>query len=228
MLTDPAAAAWRAAGTPGIQVAGPGRCGRCGDDGPTTASSRIISNRFTDFDTWPYGSRRLCAACAWAYSRRPTSQPTMLITVNDVTEYPTAAPIAEFLAAGALSDTASAVVPTTRRRHILPTAQWAHLATDGLVMRWDDAAAKRLRSIRMLRLDLGFTWPQLSNPAPPAKALKAQPPHTWPQLLAAWSDVQPWRRIPPLWACARLLTAPVASDTSTAASPRRDDDQSLL
>ncbi|AGB27212.1 hypothetical protein Mycsm_07115 (plasmid) [Mycobacterium sp. JS623] len=228
MPTDPAAAAWRAAGSPRIEVAAPGRCGRCGDDGPTTASSRIISNRFTDFDTWPYGSRRLCAACAWAYSRRPTAQPTMLITTDEVTEYPAAASIAELLAAGALSDTTSAVVPTTRRRHILPTAQWAHLATDGLVVRWDDAAAKRLRSIRMLRLDLGFTWQQLSNPAPPAKALTAQPPSTWPQLLASWSSVQPWRRIPPLWACARLLTAPAASDTPATATPRRGDDQSLL
>lgn len=226
MLTDPAAAAWRAAGSPGIQVAASGRCGRCGADGPTTASSRIISNRFTDFDAWPYGSRRLCAVCAWAYSRRPTAQPAMVITANAVTEYSTLTPIAELLAAGALIDTASAVVPITRRRHILPTAQWAHLATDGLVVRWDDAAAKRLQSIRMLRLDFDVTWSELSNPAPPAKALKGRPPETWSALLAAWSELQPWRRIPPLWACARLLTAP-PPDIRTAAVPRADDDRPL-
>jgi hypothetical protein len=210
-----------------MDVATPGRCGRCGDVGTTTASSRIISNRFTDFDTWPYGSRRLCSACAWAYSRRPTAQPAMLITINGVTEYSTNAPIGELLATDALADTAAVVLPTSRRRHILPTAQWAHLATDGLVVRWDDSAARRLRSIRMLRLNLNVTWPQLSNPAPPAKALKAQPPQSWPTVLAAWSDVQPWRHIPALWACARLLSSP-ASDTPTTASRRRDDDSPLL
>ena len=210
-----------------MEAGAPGRCGRCGDDGPTTASSRIISNRFTDFDTWPYGSRRLCAACAWAYSRRPTAQPAMLITANTVTECSTLASIAELLATGALSETEAVVLPTTRRRHILPTAQWAHLATDGLVVRWDDAAAARLRSIQMLRRDLDATWPQLSNAAPPAKALKAQPPQTWSAVLSAWSELQPWRRIPPLWACARLLSAP-AANTCTATAPRIHDDRPLL
>lgn len=227
MLTDPAAAAWRAAGSPEVDVSAHGRCGRCGDDGPSVASSRVISERFTDFDAWPYGSRRLCAACAWAYSRQPKTQPTMLITSDAVTEYSTPGAVADLLAAGALSNTAAVVLPTARRRHILPAAQWAHLATEGLVVRWDAAAARRLQALIRLRLGLDLTWPQLSNPAPPAEALRTQPPDTWSAILAAWALLHPWRKIPQLWAGARVLSART-TDAQPATAPNHADDQQLL
>jgi hypothetical protein len=50
-------------------------------------SARIISEKFTGFDAWPFGSRRLCVPCAWAYSRQPTSQPALLITATTSTAY---------------------------------------------------------------------------------------------------------------------------------------------
>jgi hypothetical protein len=208
MLTDPAAAAWVAAGRPTVDAPPPveGRCGRCGTDGPTVTSSRIISEKFTGFDAWPYGSRRLCVACAWAYSRQPTTQPALLITTTTVTEYPDGADLAHALTGGALPNTHAVVLPTARRRHILPTAEWGHLATDGLVVRWDAAAAARLADLGWLRSEVGATWPQLSRAAPPSRLLTVQPPDCWAQILAAWSQVQPWRSVPPLWAAARALT----------------------
>jgi hypothetical protein len=216
MLTDPAAVAWVAAGRPTVDAPPPvgGRCGRCGTDGPTVTSSRIISEKFTGFDAWPYGSRRLCVACAWTYSRQPTTQPALLITATTVTEYPDGADLVHTLTAGALPISRAAVLPTARRRHILPTAEWGHLATDGLVVRWDAAAAARLADLGWLRSEVGATWPQLSRDAPPSRLLTVQPPDRWVQILAAWSQLQPWRSVPPLWAAARILTNSSAATRS--------------
>jgi hypothetical protein len=210
MLSDPAAAAWVAAGRPNVDAPAPvdGRCGRCGEDGPTVTSARIISEKFTGFDAWPFGSRRLCVPCAWAYSRQPTTQPSMLITATTATEYSAGAELGEILAAGSLSTTQAVVLPTARRRHILPTAQWGHLATDGLVVGWDCAASIRLTDLIWFRTTVGATWPQLSRSAPPSRLLGEQPADRWPRILSAWSALQPWRVVPPLWASARVLTNP--------------------
>ena len=125
MLSDPAAAAWVAARRPAVDAPAPvdGRCGRCGEDGPTVTSARIISEKFTGFDGWPFGSRRLCVPCAWAYTRQPTTQPALLITATTVTEYSSGAALADVLTDGPLSSTQAVVLPTAHRRHILPTAQ---------------------------------------------------------------------------------------------------------
>lgn len=218
MLSDPAAAAWVAAGRPAVDTPAPvdGRCGRCGEDGPTVTSARIISEKFTGFDAWPFGSRRLCVPCAWAYSRQPTTQPALLITDTTVTEYSTGAALADVLTDGPLSVIQAVVLPTARRRHILPTAQWGHLATDGLVVPWDAAAATRLTDLAWLRTTVGATWPQLARSAPPPRLLRTQPAEHWPRILAAWAALQTWRTIPPLWAAARSLTNVPAPPTTQA------------
>ena len=213
MLSDPAAAAWVAAGRPAVDAPSPvdGRCGRCGDDGPTVTSARIISEKFTGFDAWPFGSRRLCVPCAWAYSRQPTTQPALLITATTVTEYFAGAALGEVLAVGPLSTSQAVVLPTARRRHILPTARWGHLATDGLVVPWETAAAARLTDLAWLRTTVGATWPQLSSLSPPSRLLSTQPADHWPHILDAWTSLQAWRTVPPLWAAARVLTTPHAA-----------------
>lgn len=215
MLTDPAAAAWIAAGSPAVDAPPPvdGRCGRCGTDGPTVTSSRIISEKFTGFDAWPFGSRRLCIPCAWAYSHQLTHAPALLITTTTgVTEYPNRADLAAELTTAALSPTHAAVLPTASHRHILPTAQWGHLTVDGLVVSWDAAAAARLTELVWLRSLTSATlpkpWAALSRPAPPARLLSSQPADHWPRILTTWASLQPWRDIPPLWAAARILTNP--------------------
>lgn len=215
MLSDPAAAAWVAAGEPDVDAPPPvaGRCGRCGADGPTVTSSRIVSEKFTGFDAWPFGSRRLCVPCAWAYSSQSlTSAPALLITTTAVTEYPNRAHLAAALTAGALTTTQAAVLPTASRRHILPTAEWRHLAIDGLVIAWDSTAASRLTDLAWLRTLASTTlprpWAALSRATPPTRLLSTQPSEHWPRILAAWAALQPWRNIPPLWDAARILTNP--------------------
>ncbi|MFA5712360.1 MAG: hypothetical protein WDA30_27690 [Mycolicibacterium sp.] len=171
-------------------------------------SSRIISEKFTGLDAWPFGFRRLCVPCGWAYSRAPTTQPGMLITATTVTEYRGASGAAELggvLAAGALTGRQAAVVPTTMRRHILPTAEWGHVATDGFVASWDGGAAARLADLAWLR-SLGARWPQLCKPAPPHRLMTSQPSDQWGQIMAAWEHLRPWRAIPPMWDLGRILT----------------------
>jgi hypothetical protein len=131
-----------------------------------------------------------------------------------VTEYSSGAALADMLTVGPLSGTQAVVLPTARRRHILPTAEWGHLATDGLVVPWDAAAATRLADLVWLRKIVGATWPQLSRSVPPSRLLSTQSAEHWPRVLAAWSALQTWRTVPPLWAVARVLTNPLASPTT--------------
>lgn len=210
MFTDPAEAAWNAAGRPPVQAPAPveGRCGRCGEWTATVTSTHIVSEKFTGFDAWPYGSRRLCVPCAWAYSHTPTAQQAMLITPTATTAYTDGRELTELLTAGPLPATTAAILPTAKRRHLLPTAQWAHVATDGLVVAWDATTAHRLADLLWLRSQIGATWPQLESPAPPARLMRSHPATAWEPILAAWSALQTWRATPPLWAAGRILTNP--------------------
>ncbi len=231
MLSDPAAAAWVVAGRPAVNAPTPvaGRCGRCGEGGPTVTVTRIVSEKFTGFDDWPFGSRRLCVPCAWAYSRSPASVPAMMITATTVTEHPKGAGLAAVLATGPLPHTHAVVLPTSHRRHILATAQWGHLATDGLVTVWDAAAASRLTNLAMVRPAV-TAWVRaraskstngrqialeidrvLLREMPPYPLLATQPKQDWPGFLAAWTALQPWRTVAPLWAAAKVLTTPVSA-----------------
>lgn len=205
MLSDPAAAAWTAAGKPSPPTTMAGKCGRCGSSGSTISSRSVVSAKFTAYTDWPFGDEGLCAACAWAYSRPPAKQPALHITFSAADEFSDRADLSGILRAGALPADEAVVLPTTRHRHVLATAQWGHLAVDGLVARWDSSAAGRLNSLIWLR-GAGATWTQLQRPAPPPQLLKAHRGALWPQILGAWSTLTSWRTIPPLWAAAKILT----------------------
>lgn len=229
MLSDPAAAAWVAAGCPSVEAPATleGRCGRCGTDGPTVPSSRVVSDKFAAFGSWPYGMDRLCVACAWTYSRPPNTQPALHITSTTCTEYIDSTQLLDLLCVGPLPHDHAVVVPATRRQHILPTAQWAHLATDGFLVRWDAGASQRLTDIARLRRLIEVAnpkapaWTLLSKPAPPSWLFRGQPKQRWAEILDAWPRLHPWRSIPQLWAAARRLTnAPLDQPTPGAAPIR--------
>lgn len=155
----------------------------------------------------------------------------MVITTTAVTECPKPASLFSVLSDGALPITHAVIVPSSHRKHILATAEWGHLATDGLVTRWDCAAACRLVDLAFVRSaastwvrELAKTHPMNGHqivsrvedtvvlPVPPYPLLTAQPRESWPRLMAAWTALQPWRSIPPLWAALRSITrAPQAS-----------------
>lgn len=188
-----------------------GQCGRCGAEGPTVPSSRIVSERFTGFDAWPFGSRRLCTPCAWAYSHAPTAQPILLITADAATEFSQANELADLLARGALAFTHAVCLPVAKRRHVLPTTEWGNLATDALSIPWDATCASLLADLIWLRTHLGATWPQLQLSAPPAALLTAHSASDWPRIIDAWGRLPQWRTIPALWAAARALSSPPSS-----------------
>lgn len=171
-------------------------------------SSRIISERFADFDTWPFGSRRLCVPCAWSYSHHLPTQPALFITTTATTEFVDAAGLGAVLSAGPLQTTEAAMMPGRHRRlrHVLPNMRWGHLSTDRLVIAWDAVAAQRLADQVWLRATIGATWAQLTAPAPPAPLITAQPPRLWPRVLSAWESLQTWRAIPALWIATKALS----------------------
>lgn len=211
-LSDPAATAWIIAGRPSISAAPPpvpGICGRCGADGPTVTTTRLFSANFAGFDAWPYGRRRLCVPCAWAYSRKPVTALPMLITSAAVTEYPDGRGLAATLTAGPLPPTAAAILPVRtlrKHRYLLPTAQWGHLAIDRLVLPWDTAAARRLAELSWLRHEIGAHMNDLARAAPPGRLLLAQPRSRWTRIMAGWKDLEPWRATPELWLAAREIS----------------------
>lgn len=205
MLSDPAAAAWTAAGEPSAAAEVSGRCGRCGFSGRAVPSRSVVSVKFTGFADWPFGDEWLCPACAWAYSRPPAKQPALHITSAATVEFSDRAALAGILRVGVLPADEAVVLPTTRHRHVLASAQWGHLAVDGLVIGWDDSSAARLESLIWLRT-AGATWVQLQRPVPPLELLASQPGALWPRVLDEWSSLGRWRAIPPLWAAAKILT----------------------
>lgn len=152
-----------------------------------------------------------------------------MITAGSVTEHPKGIGLAALLAAGGLPNTHAVVLPASRRRHILATAEWGHLATDGLVTAWDDAAAARLAALVRIRpavtawvnstatesmngwhiaRDIDRT---LMRPMPPYPLLATLPPDQWSQFVADWTALQAWRSITPLWAAAKILTTSTGS-----------------
>ncbi|GAT05452.1 hypothetical protein [Mycolicibacterium fortuitum] len=155
----------------------------------------------------------------------------MLITTDTVTEHPKGAGLASILTAGALPSTHAVVLPASRHRHILAIAEWGHLATDGLVTVWDSVAASRLADLTMVRPAVA-AWVRASAGAksmngrqitgeinrvllcdmPPYPLLASQPRDSWPRFLAAWTALQPWRAVTPLWAATKILS--ITSDTT--------------
>ncbi|WP_237112557.1 hypothetical protein [Mycobacteroides abscessus] len=241
MFSDPAAAAWVAAGRPSVAATTKpgGVCGRCGTSAPTVPSSRIISEFFTGFEDWPYGLRRLCVPCAWAHSHPPAAGKPLVITTDSVTKYSAAYELTAILSAGPLPVDHSVIVPSPdpfRRRHILPAAQWGHLVTDGLLMHWDAMCAHRLTDVQQLRRltaqwlhgitdpgtrrSLGSSWSQLCRPTPHPDLLTSQPASDWDSILRAWTTLQPWRHLPPIWVLARSLTDPPQPQRPRLRKPR--------
>ncbi|MFV8161102.1 hypothetical protein ACNQVK_03020 [Mycobacterium sp. 134] len=141
----------------------------------------------------------------------------MLITPTTVEEYSKGTDLLAVLLAGPLTTSAAVVFPTSRRRHILPAAKWGCLAVDGLVLRWDTRAAERLRDVAWLRGEIGATWPQLGQPAPPARLLTSRPSDRWAPIMRAWEQLADWRSVPPLWDAARILTNRPRGESGVAA-----------
>ncbi|MDV6310002.1 hypothetical protein [Gordonia amicalis] len=189
-------------------------CGRPG--GELVAATSVISRKFTDADTWVYGGPWLCRACGWAYATTELRRSVYLIdqhpaarTLIDRTR------LGELLAAGPLEVTRAVILPVRGRRHILPTAAWGWVCTDDTAMRWDTTAVARLNDLRWLRGLPGIRAAMLTAPVPPMSVMRTQPADIWPELIARWESLRPWRTHPGAW-----WDAAIALSTPAPVKPR--------
>lgn len=195
-------------------------CARCGDRGETVRSAEIISENFTGFDAWPYGLRRLCVPCAWAYSSAPPTARTILtITRDRTTQHRSPAAIGKRLRDGPLAGDAAIVLSVERNFHVLPHSQWGRVTFDRFTTDWDENAAHLLRRVRWLR-SVGCGPKQLLSPQPPQPFLRSLPVGSWLEVDQAWQELKSWRATPVFLFAAWNLTAP-ASGVSSYRTPRR-------
>ncbi|WP_238407199.1 MULTISPECIES: hypothetical protein [unclassified Mycolicibacterium] len=134
----------------------------------------------------------------------------MLISNTQISEFPDGSGLFEALRSPLPHDLA-AVIPIRRlrkRRHVLPTAQWAHLAMDKLVLPWDRAAASRLVDLQWIRTVTSAGFRQLTRPAPPVRFVTSLPPDQWDRMIEAWTNLQNWRDNPTVWAAVYEISGP--------------------
>lgn len=211
MLDDPAAAAWVLAGRPAVaaplqQEVEP--CARCGIHGEQTVSSRrIISEQFTGYEDWPYGLRRLCTPCAWAYAyAAPKARTVLTIGRDRVTRHRSAVPLARRLRTGPL-EPETAIVISGGQRYTVPHAAWGQVTGDRVRVTWTARQAEVLRAVSALRA-MGFSWPAVTKLGqPPRDVLLTRPVEQWPAIVELWQQVAPWRALPGMWSVARSLLA---------------------
>ena len=207
---DVVIAAWAAAGRPRAGLAQTqGRCARCGQAGPVMATGAVLSGKFTAWDDWadPAGAG-LCQPCTWAYRTAALrARPTYVTADPPSLAHPTLAALAVLLQA-ALPPAAAVAVPLKPgRKHVLPGARWATVATGDACLPWTSLDGVRLQAMLRLRVD-GFGSRMLAAPAPSFPVLRRLPAARQAGVLQDWAAVGPWRARPPWLDLALRLTAP--------------------
>lgn len=197
-------AAYRAANPdtpPGMLAPRGAGCARCGHETAVmTQVGRVVSKRFTAYDSWTdRGGRTLCAACTWVYTT-----PSLRTATHRITRSPhslselTPQGLHDALSAEIGADAAVVVPLAPGRKHLLPEAQWGRVTVDDLALDFTDADRGRLAAMTRLRA-AGFTETALARPAPDHRTLTRTPPETWPEVLTDWDALAPWRSAAPWW-----------------------------
>lgn len=195
---DVVQAAWSAPGTPAPAHGDQGgACARCGQHSwSLTPTRKVVSRNFTAYDRWrhPAGTV-LCAGCAWGYLHTPLRQQPHLINRDPARLTPmTTAQTLQVLLTRPIQPDQALVVPLRRaRKHLAPEACWGRVTTDHGALPWTDLEQRLLQATQQLRA-AGFPTAALREPAPPYRALRRHPTQQWPQLIALWDLLRPWRR----------------------------------
>ena len=201
MTSDPVRAAWAAAGHPAPPPGGrrsAGRCARCSTVDELETTSRVVSDRFTGWDSWadPSGTG-LCPACAWAY-REPQLRKSSSVVRRDPPgiEFVDLTGLRKALAAPVPAGVAVVATLNVGRKHVLPSAEFGRVCVDGVVISWSDEDVKRLAIMEELRR-AGVSYLALAEPAPPWKVIAALPAAGRARLLELWDRLDPWRQARP-------------------------------
>jgi hypothetical protein len=210
---DPALTAWHLAGSPSTGQAsrGPGRCDRCGGrTAHTVHISDVVSDQFTGWDRYATapGQPCWCAGCAWAHSDATLrTRPHIISTSRAGVADPT---LLRHTLSTPLPPDLAVIIPLSRKKHLLPAAQWGTVTTDDLALRWGRQEARLLALVEWLRAR-GFSEAALSEPAPRYEALVRLTAADQAHVLSAWPDLQPWRANRVLLRIALLSTRKAAA-----------------
>ena len=233
-FTDVLTVAYAAAGSPATPHELEGACARCGietDQLTRATGRRVVSEQFTAYDGWrsPSNVRGLCPPCTWALTA-----PALRQHPHQITRTPQADPIhntdlssagfrqltrsdlAGLLESPLAGDVAVIVPLRPGRKYLLPEAQWGTIATDATRLPWVAADADRLAALQRLR-GAGFGSRLLAAPAPPWPVFSRLSPSAWPQVLADWEHLKPWRERTPWLDLAIYATTPDPDHTRSAA-----------
>lgn len=201
MTSDPVRAAWEAEGSPGPPAGGRrrvGSCARCTTRDDLETASRVVSDRFTGYDTWadPSGFG-LCPSCAWAYrDRRLRSSAHVVEREPSSLRFVDYAQLREVLRWPLAPNTAVVVLLGAARKHALPSARFGHVCVDGVLVSWSAADVDRLAAMEKLRRS-GVSYLALGERTPPWDVISKSSPADRQRLLELWPRLDPWREARP-------------------------------
>lgn len=173
-----------------------GVCGCCGRTSAVVALRDTVSANFTGWDELSRDADAVCLACAWAFTEPTVRTRPVLVDAGG-------AGLADWgqvaaVLASPLGPAQALTVPLRGRKHLLPTAPWGAVSSDGGVFTWWAREARLFVAVRDLTA-AGVGEDVLLSGAVPTTAVAADP-----ELLDAWSLVREWRGAPQLKVCAHV------------------------
>lgn len=211
--------AWHAAGAPDVELpTREGLCARCGTSGVLIAAAAVVSRSFTGYDGWSDPSQTgICPPCAWGFRHPPLRATAHLVTRATQLQFLTPTEVGEHLELPLSPDRALVVPLHPGRKHLAPTALWGRVTIEDAHLSWASADVDRLAALRRVRR-LGFGSRMLTAPAPPWAVLSRLPAEIYPELLADWAALAPWRERRPWLDLALHVT--VADTVTPPPAPR--------
>lgn len=222
-MNDVLTTAYAAAGSPATSHDLAGTCARCGtdtDELTLATGRRVVSEQFTAYDGWHHvggpGPWGLCPPCTWSLTAPELRQHPHLITRTPAPalQQLTRRELGDLLAAPVTAAAALIVPLRPGRKYLLPEATWGHVTTDEARLPWTAGDTSRLAALQRLRT-VGFGSRMLTADAPPWPAFRNVPADQWPQVLADWELLKPWRARTP-WLDLALHATTTTSTRSAA------------
>lgn len=187
VLVDPVLVTWKALGAPApVATSGPvARCGRCSQEQSLQLLREILSSNFTGWDQVNPSSQGLCAACAWSFTE-PLLRTTPIVITRTSADWSSAEDLLKILVKPLPAGVAISM-PIRGQKHLLPSAEWGCVISDGGVLPWGGGPAALLSTMLRAR-KAGATKSDFDNESPSAEVIVAAGTVSfeWWQTLKRW------------------------------------------